>query len=348
MASPRLVHAGHRLTISPRDVLYSLPGELRNHIYSELFRPQGNMVRMNERNAAKTLDTAFLATSGFYHVEAASFLYSEGHFVIDSSTYPTPCSTILPSISDWYLPYLKRITISINAGHFDIAETQRAASMISSLAKTRVGSTIDFDQITIEIASAKISSLEILNTEYDDSVMDNDHCIVVALRDLLEANIAKTINIHLDGAWFAPSVARSLHKTLINNQTKAMARSIFFTSSDCSADNTINNWDECERELKGVFLRGLSGVFSSAEDMDITDHQHSSDLSENLVTRLVEDLGITTPKLEVSECVDDEDLDDLHDLDMEIELVPVKSTDIEMTELEQYITFDPDNLNRRH
>jgi hypothetical protein len=189
-----------------RDMLYLLPPELRSNVYGELFFDKDSTVYINSRELHENR-VAVLATSRLYHQEAASYFYSQSHFVFDRPSIPTSEAKILPPIADRYVGHLKQITLNLHAGHTNLPKVRRAAQMIAALIDTGAS----FDEIRINIGT---SLCNFLNLRFDDSIMGANHCITLALQRLFSANVSKRIHIDLDKTWFGPCVADQFESAL--------------------------------------------------------------------------------------------------------------------------------------
>jgi hypothetical protein len=174
-----------------------LPPELRNHLFEELLGSESKLQRRVPN------ELAMLTVSKQIHKESSSYLYQNNEIVINALSAATSAATILPPIPDRYLRYLRMLTIQAFTGQPVMPQTRKVATAIAALPS--IGAR--FTEINILLATP-LSHL--LTSRVDDSVMDHMHPITLALRSILESNVAKVVRIHLDHAWFAPGVARGL------------------------------------------------------------------------------------------------------------------------------------------
>ncbi|KAJ4352757.1 hypothetical protein N0V95_003975 [Ascochyta clinopodiicola] len=164
-----------------------LPAEMRNIIYDELC----------------TDSLAVLRTCTFIHQEAASHYYQHNSFTVSLPAAHSKGATILPPIADRYLKYLRRLTICTTIGRPELVNTQEVARSIAALASTGT----NLEALTLRFSS-QISP--ILQTRVDDSVLHNTHPITYALRALLTSDVAKSLRVELENAWFAPGIVDGL------------------------------------------------------------------------------------------------------------------------------------------
>ena len=178
-----------------------MPAELRNVLYQELIpTSKSYLLRLPTRN-----ELALFTVSKQIHDESSSYFYQHNHIVInDPSVTTTKNATILPTIADRYLRFLRRLTIHTLTEQGNTPGVRKTAKTIASLAA--IGAR--FEDLNIWIVSPLS---HVLNCRVDDSIMTMDHPITVALRQLLDSGVAKTLRIKLKNSWFAPGVTHTLH-----------------------------------------------------------------------------------------------------------------------------------------
>jgi hypothetical protein len=174
-----------------------LPAEVRNIMYDELLSGESQ----SKRRAQNEL--AMLTVSKQLHIEGSSYFYQNNEITIDAPGPRSDAATILPPIADKYLPFLRHLTIYTSTGQADLPTTCKVAGAIANLAT--VGA--DFHALNIFIASP-LSHL--LNSRADDSIMDADHPIAIALLKVLQSGVAKFVRIELKNAWFGLGVTHTL------------------------------------------------------------------------------------------------------------------------------------------
>jgi hypothetical protein len=178
--------------------LTDLPPELRNAVYDELHDSK-------RRKPYKRIDNelALFTVSKLLHAESTSYFYQHNAMAVDASSPTTDTATILPPIADKYLRFLRRLTVYAAVEEAKSPSTQKVASIIASLATICA----NLEQLHIHLRSP---FSKLLNSRVDDSVMDVDNPVTVALRHLLDSGVAKTIFVEVKNAWFAPGVAQTL------------------------------------------------------------------------------------------------------------------------------------------
>lgn len=250
-----------------------LPPEMRNSVYRELFlfSDQREAIHVD---SLRQNSLAFFTTSHQYHDEAASFFYTNNHFAVDGDTISTDGATLLPPIADRYVPYIKRLTLSLRSGPTDVPRVQQAADRILYL--MTIGASVE--EITINI-SASPGLGGFLNDRFDDSVMDKSHCYVDALTRLISSRVSKQIRIQLDHAWFGPSVATCL-KALSDEHANSRTRPSlsFFIGSSLSPEIPVTDLKKCERALRNRYFHSPAALFDSEHALS----NSTSDSSEPL------------------------------------------------------------------
>jgi hypothetical protein len=293
---------------SPRDTLYLLPPELRNNVYGELFFDEGSTVHINSRGKNQHR-VAVLSTSRLYFQEAASFFYSQSHFVFERPPIPTPDAKVLAPIADRYVRYLKRITINLHAGHTSLPKVRQAAQMIAALVDTGAS----FDEININIGTGLYN---FMNLRFDDSVLDRNHCITLALQQLVSSHVSKRICIGLDRVWFAPGVAAQFE-------------------SELSTESGI-----CERKLLGRYYHDPIVFFGTTSDSDDIGESPIPPTSPSSLLSLM-DLDSDWDGIDSEQDVNsEEELTSDDDLDME-DLAPAGH---ENAKMKMFIDFLPDMI----
>jgi hypothetical protein len=230
--------------------LLDLPCEVRNTLYEELLG--GDRKRdLRDRN-----ELATFAVSKQLHDEASSYFYQHNAVAIHAPSPATDTATILPPIADQYLRFLRRLTIHVLVGPSTVSWTRKTATTIAALA----GTGAQFTELNILIQSPLS---RILNSRVDDSIMDNNHAITVAIRTVLRSGVAKTFRIQLEGAWFAPGVAQAL-------QAEFGSQLEFFAEDSTLERNT------------SIFERPLLGRYSSTHltELDMSD-EDAADITYN-------------------------------------------------------------------
>ncbi|CAO2658360.1 Nn.00g060830.m01.CDS01 [Neocucurbitaria sp. VM-36] len=225
---------------------HEIPAELRNILYSELLMNSG---RRSPRQRALN-EFALFTVSRQVHDESTSYFYQNGDIAIDALADATNVATILPPIADKYLQFLRRLTMHTLTGQASMPSVRKVANAITSLAS--IGA--DFDELSIWIISP-LSHL--LNSRVDDSIMEIDHPIIVALRRLIASGVAKTIRLRLKNTWFAPGVAQALY-------TENRSRLEIFVS-----DAHTTDLSSLERPLTGRYSSThLSALSLDHEDIN--------------------------------------------------------------------------------
>lgn len=182
-------------TTIPGFTLLGLPAELRNLLYDQVFH--GDLSNSDS--------LALMRTSEQLHAEAGSHFYGNNTFVFRAPQPTMQGSTILPPINDRYLPYLKDIGIELDAGCAERPRVQEVAMAIKRLATIKA----KFERISFLIQfPCELSSF--LQDKYDDPILDKSHPITTALHHLLSSGVSKTVQIWMNGAWFAPGVASEM------------------------------------------------------------------------------------------------------------------------------------------
>jgi hypothetical protein len=235
--------------------LLDMPCEIRNMLYKEVLGTGRNIDFRNQN------ELATLAVSKQLRDESSSYFYQHNAVTIYVPASATTTATILPPIADRYLRFLRRLTIRATVGHSISLETRKIATAIAALA----GIGAKFTELNIYIES---SLSRILNCRVDDSIMGSNHAITSAIRTVLRSDVAKKCRIHLEGAWFAPGVAKTL-KANFSSQLEFIA----------DQNTLVMDASTLERELAGQHASThLTGLNLSNQDItDITSsHDHSS------------------------------------------------------------------------
>jgi hypothetical protein len=210
--------------------LDDLPAELRNVLYGQILPPPNTSGRMSNGLALFTVSKKF-------HFESTSYFYQHNAISVSAQSTITDTATILPPIPDQYLRYLRRLALWGTVSYSSATSTLKVANTIASLAT--IGA--DFEELHIHIRSP---FSKLLNSRVDDSVLDTDHQVTIALRQLLYSGVAKVVRIELKNVWFAPDVAVTL-------QDQYADRLEF-----CTADNLNNDPRSLERPLTGRSTNG--------------------------------------------------------------------------------------------
>lgn len=172
-----------------------IPAELRNSIYDAvLSQSQIPSEKVNSNDAL-----SLFSVSKQLHDEASSHFYQHNDICIDTPSPVTESATILPPIADRYVRFIRRLRVRATIGCADPILHSRIASTICSIAST--GAKLDNVHITIQSSLSRL-----LNSRVDDSVLDHDNPIIIALQTLLNCGVAKAVHVHLPGVWFTPFV----------------------------------------------------------------------------------------------------------------------------------------------
>jgi hypothetical protein len=174
-----------------------LPAEVRNIMYEELLSGESQSKRRVQN------ELAMLTVSKQLHIEGSSYFYQNNEITVDAPSPVSDAATILPPIADKYLPFLRRLTIYTSTGQADLLITRKVASAIANLAI--IGA--DLDALNISIASP---FSHLLNSRVDDSIIDANHPIAVALLEVLQSGVAKFVRLELKNAWFGLGVTHAL------------------------------------------------------------------------------------------------------------------------------------------
>jgi hypothetical protein len=224
--------------------LDDLPAELRNVLYSQILPPKNTPGRT-------TNGFALFAVSKKFHFESTSYFYQHNVISVSAESTVTDTATILPPIADQYLRYLRRLALWATVSYNSTMSTLKVANTIASLAT--IGANLEELHIHIRSPSSKL-----LNSRVDDSVLNADHQVTVALQQLLHSGVAKVVRIELKNAWFAPDVAVAL-------QDQFSDRLEFYTAGSLNTDPRT-----LERPLTG---RSTNGHLTALglDDADMTD-----------------------------------------------------------------------------
>jgi hypothetical protein len=243
-----------------------LPSEIRNAVYEEVF---GSGRNIDFRNQDELVP---LAVSKQTRDESASYFYQHNAVTIYAPTTANGNATILPPIADKYLRFIRRLTIHATIGHSTISETRKVATAIAALA----GVGAQFAELNIRIES-RLS--RILSSRVDDCTMGSNHAMTLAIRAVLQSNVAKIIRIQLEGVWFAPGVAQTLKA--------AFSTRLEFVADDANGEkvsiNISNLGANLERSLIGRdAITHLTDLDFSSQD--ITDMSSGSELGSSAST----------------------------------------------------------------
>ncbi|CAN9090386.1 unnamed protein product [Alternaria alternata] len=173
-----------------------LPAEVRNTIYGQLFD------RCHPQQTPAV--SALFGASKQIGQESASYFHQHNAFAITTASPPNDSATILPPIADKWIRYLRRLAVYATISGANSERERSIANTIASLAITGA----KFEDLHIRIDS---SLSKLANSCVDDSILYAQHPITLALRRLLDANVADVIRLELHGVWFAPSIGQALH-----------------------------------------------------------------------------------------------------------------------------------------
>ncbi|KAJ8111268.1 hypothetical protein OPT61_g6093 [Boeremia exigua] len=211
-----------------------LPPELRNSIYEMLLD-----------GSAPNLSV--LVTSPLLHEEAASYYYQNSALTIDLPYIEIVGETILPSIPDQYLRYIKHLSINMCLSTSMVlqADCARRIKALPDACPTLTNLTINLTSNTSRLLSARI----------DDSVLAESHSLTLALRHLLSSSAIQSVHLNWDGVWFAPHLATQL------------------TSEFQGRLEILSSASSPERELLGqttqTHLRGLGADAEEVTDLQL-------------------------------------------------------------------------------
>lgn len=178
-----------------------MPAEIRNMIYEPLLsqsHSQNTVERLRSNNAF-----SLFTVSKQIHDETTSYFYQNNNIKIYTPSQTTETATILPPIADRYLRFLGRVRVLATIATAESTTHTKVAGTIASLAN--IGA--KFEDVHIFINS---SLSRLVNKMVDDSILDADHPIIVALQKLLGSGVAEVVRLSLPGAWLTPSVAQHL------------------------------------------------------------------------------------------------------------------------------------------
>ncbi|CAN9088926.1 unnamed protein product [Alternaria alternata] len=173
-----------------------LPAEVRNTIYGQL------LDRCHPQQTPAV--SALFGASKQIGQESASYFHQHNAFTITAASPPNDSATILPPIADKWIRYLRRLAVYATISGANSERERNIASTIASLAITGA----KFEDLYIRIDS---SLSKLANSCVDDSILYAQHPITLALRRLLNANVADVIRLELHGVWFAPGIGQALH-----------------------------------------------------------------------------------------------------------------------------------------
>ncbi|XP_014554934.1 hypothetical protein COCVIDRAFT_103761 [Bipolaris victoriae FI3] len=179
-----------------------MPAEIRNMVYESLFSPSQSQDIVEQLCSNRNAFSLFTVSKQI-HDETTSYFYQNNNINIHTPSQPTETATILPPIADRYLRFLGRVRVLATIGAAESSTHAKVANTIASLAT--IGA--KFEHVNIFINS---SLSRLVNKMVDDSILDDDHPITVALQKLLDSGVAKVVRVSLPGAWLTPSVAQHL------------------------------------------------------------------------------------------------------------------------------------------
>jgi hypothetical protein len=243
-----------------------LPCEIRNSVYEEALG-SGRNIDFRDQD-----ELVPFAVSKQVRDESASYFYQHNAVTVYAPAAATGTATILPPIIDRYLRFLRRLTINATVGRSTMPETRKAATAIAALA----GVGAQFAELNIRIES---SLSRILNSRVDDSVMGSNHAITLAIRTVLQSNVAKVIRIQLEGAWFAPGVAQTLKA--------AFSTQLEFVADDENGGKELIDASKPESKLERLLFGRYSNTHLPDLDFsnqDITDMSSGSDSGSSAST----------------------------------------------------------------
>ncbi|KAG9187148.1 hypothetical protein G6011_05019 [Alternaria panax] len=174
----------------------NLPAEVRNTVYGQL------LDRCHPQQTHTAL--ALFGLSKQIGQESTSYFHQHNTFAITIASPANDSATILPPIADKWIRYLRRLAVYITTAGANSERERKIASTIASLAT--IGA--KFENLYIRMDS---SLSRLTNSRMDDSVLHAQHPITIALRQVLDANVAKVIRLELHGVWFAPGTGQALH-----------------------------------------------------------------------------------------------------------------------------------------
>lgn len=245
------------------DVFWRLSPEIRNLVYDHVY--DGDITNVD------TL--TLMRVSKQLHLEAGSHFYAKHTINLSFPLSPTMDATVLPPISDCYLPFLKDIGLEFDVGLSRSPMMQEISATIRKL--TTIGA--NFRRITLLIQFPSGMS-HFLQSRLDNSTMKEDHSITAALRHLLDSGVSEVVNVTLNGAWFAPGVATNLKA----RYGKCLKFVELQTSTGLSE---INDLALCERPLTSHSSDDLFSTLDIALD----------DMDEDVISKVSEDLDIFEP-----------------------------------------------------
>jgi hypothetical protein len=294
-------------------------------MYDTLFAHNGEVITVNSV-VPNTL--APLATCRWFYQEATSYFYSRNHFVFEGIPNQTATSSVFTPIPDGFVGKLKRVSLALRTGHTDQPRVQAAAKRMTSLIYTRA----NFDEINITLHAVEGLS-PLMNTWFDDSIMDMDHCIIKAIVRILQAQITKVLRIRLEGAWFAPKVATDIAKSC-----ETIDGLVFLLTTNNPRATNRNH----ERALRGRYSFSLFELFSD-DSSSSSDSLTPPDSAISFDSFLNMDLDSNEEETDdKEEDLEDEDFDDV-DADPE-DLLPFDDDDGTLANISNIINFVPELL----
>jgi hypothetical protein len=336
-----------------------LPPELRNAVYDEIHESKRRKPYRRTEN-----ELALFTVSKQLHDESTSYFYQNNAMDADVASPTTDAATILPPIADKYLRFLRRLAIYATVDVAKSPSAQNVGSIIASLAT--IGA--NFEQLHIHLRSP---FSKLLNSRVDDSVMNADHPITVALRHLLGSGVAKTIFIELKNAWFAPGVAQAfaapygtrLQLSLANRSMTGpcvMERSLtgFYRSTHLTSLGLDDEDIAASRSPATAppssspvsIASSLSAAFADLDSFSVSSFQLGSDDDDDAEKGESTDEsnadqgsffdGIDVEEWAVTEVFEQDDLEDLDesmefDEDEEMEEMPQEEIDAIMHDIEE-------------
>ncbi|EUC45983.1 hypothetical protein COCMIDRAFT_36387 [Bipolaris oryzae ATCC 44560] len=181
---------------------HDMPAEIRNMIYESIFSPSQSQDIVEDLCSNSNAFSLFTVSKQM-HDETTSYFYQNNNINIYTPSQTTETATIFPPIADRYLRYLGRVRVLATIAAAESSTHAKVADTIASLAT--IGAKFEYVNIIINSSLSRL-----VNKMVDDSILDADHPITVALHKLLDSKVAKVVRLSLPGAWLTPSVAQHL------------------------------------------------------------------------------------------------------------------------------------------
>lgn len=234
-----------------------MPAEIRNMVYESLLSQSQsqNTVEPLRSNNAFSLFTV----SKQIHDETTSYFYQNNNINIYTPARTTETATIIPPIPDRYLRFLGRVRVLATIATAGSSTHTKVAGTIASLAT--IGA--KFEDVHIFINS---SLSRLVNKMADDSILDANHPITVALQKLLDSGVAKVVRLSLPGAWLTPSVTQHL-------KSQYGDRVLFIGPDGLPCDATC-----VEKSKTGVHV--TRHMATLGVDQEAMEHAYSNDKDE--------------------------------------------------------------------